>query len=84
MYREPTGRAIIVTVIERVIEGEEKEREMSRDGEKERRERHEKREAQEERGERGSDYLQNAPVCTFKTLPSVCDTGVLSVHTGAF
>ena len=52
MQREPTGRAIIVIVIERVIEREEKEREMKRDREKketyEKRETHEKRETREE------------------------------------
>ena len=93
--REPTVGMLIVIVIERVIERERKRETHER--KRETRERHE-RERHKKRGrarrevERGSDYLQNATACTFKTLPSVrsknprvlYDTGVFNVHTGAF
>ena len=76
VYTELTGRAIIVIVIERVVEREEKEREMERDREKERRMRGETHTREEREtlpcvcSERFRVFLQNAPVCTFKTSAS--------------
>ena len=68
VQRGPTGRAIIVIVIERVIESEEREREMSRERKRKTHERREtRRETQEERDTRSEGEMESEEV-TFNTL----------------
>ena len=77
--REPTGRAIIVIVIE------QGKREPTR-------ERVRERQCDERERKRKSETARDAPACTFNTLPCVLskrpclknDTGMLTAHTGAF
>ena len=90
VQREPTGREIIVIVIERVIEREEQEREMSR--ERENRHMREERDTRREGREKRERERESEGATTFTTFPRVyiqnarvlCDTGVLNVQTGAF
>ena len=97
--REPTGRSIIVIVIEeeradnkqRETEREtsreserEKERRMRGERDEKRRERHEGETLRCARSTRFRVYVQKRSRVYFQSARVQCDTGVLKVHTGAF